>query len=161
MLSREGLLARRGLFAPAWLPGGLKVLRSLSVRLLAAFEVAAPAAETLWEGSTSVGRTFVSVSALRRLGLEVRADIAHSQGVEAVVRFRLSEGDCASEGEEGGESAVGWDESDGGGDGSDRRWTQSCTREDFATAIDGDNGGVVAIAKLLLLLTEAMFGVDG
>lgn len=69
MLSREGLFARRELLMLVWLPGGLKVFVSLS---MSALELeAAPTADALW-----AGRTSISVSRLGRLGLVLRADIA-------------------------------------------------------------------------------------
>jgi hypothetical protein len=73
MLSRNGLLARRGLLELAWLPGGLKVFVSLSI---SALELeAAPIADALWAGIISV-----SVSRLGRLGLVLRVG-ARPQGL--------------------------------------------------------------------------------
>ncbi|KAI1676015.1 hypothetical protein KJE20_14403 [Pyrenophora tritici-repentis] len=84
MLSRDRLFAQQGLLVPAWLLGGLKVFLSLSMSALV-FK-AAPAADTLW-----VGRTSVSVSRLGRLGLVVRADIVQVTGAD-VTRFRFRDG---------------------------------------------------------------------
>ena len=73
--SRDGLLALRGLFAPVWLPSGLKAFLSLSNSTLA-FE-APPAADTLW-----AGRISLSVSHLGRFGLGMRVDIEQVQSDE-------------------------------------------------------------------------------
>ena len=84
---------------PDWLLDGLKVFVPFNVSALAL--EAAPAADTLW-----VGRTSLSVSRLGLFGLVLRVDISQAQGVKQVVRFRFSDG--RSSGVDGGESASVW-----------------------------------------------------
>jgi hypothetical protein len=131
MLLRNGLFARRGLLLLAWLPGGLKVLLSLSISALAL--EAAPATDTLW-----IGRTSASVSRLGRLGLVLRADIVYAQGVEEIVRFRFS--DAQVSGVNGGERASVWARAD-----SESCRTQASTRDIFVATVNGDNSGEVAM----------------
>jgi hypothetical protein len=78
----------------------------------------------------------VSVSRLGRLGLVVRADIVWVAG--DVTCFRFSDGPFS--GVEGGERSFVRAEA-----GLESCWIQLSTRNVFAAAIEGDNGGVVAI----------------
>jgi hypothetical protein len=87
ILSRDGLSGRRRFLVPVWLPGGLKVFRSLSTNALVV-EIAA-AADTLL-----IGRASVSLARLGRLAwyFVVPVDIVRRQGADEVRHFRFSDG---------------------------------------------------------------------
>lgn len=129
MQSREGLFDRRGPLAPLWLLGGLNVFLSLSDSALTVEP--APAADALWAGKTSS-----PLSVRGRLGLEVRTDIVREQR-DGDARFRFS--DWSLTGVNGGDGArVSLKLSSS--------LNQRSTRDCCAAAIEGDSGGVEAMA---------------